>query len=224
MTLDFLGPPLWASWFHFVLGMLTNFGICFGHQIIAQALGGRVELKSTGIHAAACKFRLTPQGSLLLKVSTFAVMRENQSFAEGVYCRSNQLACQHCYTTIVILLPAYHLLSSIWVTLTTIPAMLLHTHTHVPPPPKYTSVWYCHISSIPRIWPCDGATTAVSAHTYWQWERRQYKRRWTEGVLFFSSGVTKYKSRNIKVIRPLRTDNCPYRYRFVPPKSSMDHI
>jgi GMP synthase-like glutamine amidotransferase len=46
-------------------------GICFGHQIIAHALGGHVERnRSHGIHAASCGFELTPLGSHLLRAET----------------------------------------------------------------------------------------------------------------------------------------------------------
>jgi GMP synthase-like glutamine amidotransferase len=40
-------------------------GICFGHQIISQALGGRVELNTKGIGAASCAFDVLPLGACL---------------------------------------------------------------------------------------------------------------------------------------------------------------
>lgn len=40
-------------------------GICFGHQIISQALGGRVELNTKGIGAASCSFDVLPLGASL---------------------------------------------------------------------------------------------------------------------------------------------------------------
>lgn len=40
------------------------FGICFGHQIIAHALGGKVEKNAKhGVHAGTCAFDFTPLGA-----------------------------------------------------------------------------------------------------------------------------------------------------------------
>lgn len=42
-------------------------GICFGHQVLASAMGGRVETNEThGLHAAACAFEPTALGKHLL--------------------------------------------------------------------------------------------------------------------------------------------------------------
>ena len=41
-------------------------GICFGHQIMATALGGRVEKNAHGLQAAACSFELTTLGTEML--------------------------------------------------------------------------------------------------------------------------------------------------------------
>lgn len=42
-------------------------GICFGHQLLATALGGRVERNAHGLSAAACEFDLTPVGAAVLQ-------------------------------------------------------------------------------------------------------------------------------------------------------------
>ena len=41
-------------------------GICFGHQLLATALGGRVDVCTHGLHAGACSFECTPLGEAVL--------------------------------------------------------------------------------------------------------------------------------------------------------------
>lgn len=45
---------------------IPMFGICFGHQILATSMGGRVETNSQGLQAAACAFDVTPLGKHVL--------------------------------------------------------------------------------------------------------------------------------------------------------------
>jgi GMP synthase-like glutamine amidotransferase len=40
-------------------------GICFGHQVLADALGGEVRANIAGLQAASCRFRVTPLGASL---------------------------------------------------------------------------------------------------------------------------------------------------------------
>jgi len=49
------------------LGRVPIMGICFGHTVIAQALGGRLAKSDSGLIAAACSFNPTADTSRLLK-------------------------------------------------------------------------------------------------------------------------------------------------------------
>eukprot|EP00966_Prymnesium_polylepis_P213002 4933050-Prymnesium_polylepis.1 len=63
-------PPEWISPLERLLRQLAAkrrpmLGICFGHQILATSLGGRVEKNTHGLQAAECNFEPTPLGKLL---------------------------------------------------------------------------------------------------------------------------------------------------------------
>lgn len=70
-------------------------GICFGHQMMAHALGGEVAKNSLGLQAAACNFELTPLGcSLLEKPSGEACLLYHHSdIVKALPARASNLGC-----------------------------------------------------------------------------------------------------------------------------------
>ena len=64
-------PPGWIKPLEMLIRQLhakrrPMLGICFGHQIMATALGGRVERSKHGLQGVVCGFDLTPLGAEVL--------------------------------------------------------------------------------------------------------------------------------------------------------------
>lgn len=64
------GLSSFISFLHSTKPELKLIGICFGHQIIAQSLGGKCELNEKGLEIGVRSIVLTPSGRALLGASS----------------------------------------------------------------------------------------------------------------------------------------------------------